>query len=650
MRKASLLLSFLFACFSLIAQVSMPRVFSDHMVLQRNKPINVWGWAKPGEKITIALAGSTQTTKADKKGDWKVSLPQLEAGGPHELVVKGTNTLTFKDVLIGEVWLCSGQSNMEWTVKSSMNAAQEIKNANYPTIRHIKVPNTTSLNAEKDIRGGEWKVCTPENADDFTAVGYFFAREINKQLNVPIGLINSSWGGTNVETWISPASFFGNSEFTLLKSKMPANLDSISNKRKAVLNKMIADVQGSLPSSAESNLFSKGDYNDTSWKSMKLPTLWESAGLPSLDGVVWFRRQFNLPADMNLSNAVLSLGPIDDNDSTFVNGVFIGRTNSYNEDRNYKVPPGILKTMNNTIAVKVVDGGGGGGIYGTPDQLAIRIGGVEASLAGDWKFRIAQVEAEGNSVNPNSYPTLLYNAMINPLLNYNIRGALWYQGESNAGRALQYKTSFPLMITDWRKQWKEDFPFYFVQLTSFQAGGGNNQNGGSEWAELREAQQDALRLPNTGMAVIVDIGESKDIHPKNKQDVGKRLAANALSKTYGVATEYSGPLFQSIVVQGNKAIISYTHADGLEVKNKYGYINGFEIAGEDQKFYYAKAWIEGGKVVVSADAVAKPVAVRYAWADDPNDVNLFNKQGLPATPFRTDHWTMKTQNGKYEIQ
>ncbi len=640
-----------FSTLQISAQVKLARIFNDHMVIQRSKPIQVWGWAKAGEKISVSLAGNTQHVKANKDGEWLAVLPQLTAGGPHELIVKGNNSILLKDVMIGEVWLCSGQSNMEWTVSTSAFADEEIRNATHPMIRHFKVPHTTSLQPEKDLKGGAWEICDPATAGNFTAVGYFYARELLKQLNVPVGLINSSWGGTNVETWISIESFFANQEFASLKNKMPANLDTITSRRRARFDQMIHNLQEHLPAPTEAVLFAKPDFDDVNWKTIRLPVQWENAGLPGLDGTVWFRKEFQVPADINLSDVMLELGPIDDIDSTFVNGILVGTKTVWNEDRAYKIPTGVLKTSGNLIAVKVTDNGGGGGIYGKPEDMQLRIGTHSTSLAGDWKIQVEEVLQEGNSIDPNAYPTLLYNGMIYPVIRYPIRGAIWYQGESNAGRAVQYKTSFPLMINDWRKQWKQEFPFLYVQLTSYESSGGTSQNGGSEWAELREAQAETLRLPHTGMAVIVDIGESGDIHPKNKQDVGKRLAANALVNVYGINREYSGPLYRSMEIKDNKVVISFTHAnEGLVVRNKYGYINGFEIAGADKKFYFARAFAEENKVIVFSESVLNPVAVRYAWADDPNDVNLFNKEGFPAAPFRTDKWPAKTEGKRYEIQ
>jgi sialate O-acetylesterase len=372
--------------------------------------------------------------------------------------------------------------------------------------------------------------------------------------------------------------------------------------------------------------------------------------LGDMDGVVWFRKTINLSAEDAGKSATLELAMIDDNDVTYVNGAKVGATNSYNAKRNYSIPAGVLKEGKNVIAVRVEDTGGGGGVYGDSSDMKLTIGNHTLPLYGDWLFGVEAIAGDAASVGPNSYPTLLFNAMINPLIPYTIEGAIWYQGEANAGRAYQYRKAFPLMITDWRKHWNEgDFPFYFVQLASWNADNGNSAKG-SSWAELREAQNKTLSLPNTGMAVTTDIGNAVDIHPKNKQEVGKRLAAIALHNVYEKNIVYSGPVYQSMQTDGNKIILSYTNTgSGLMVKDKYGYIKGFEIAGADKQFHYAKAYINGDKVVVLNDSVNAPVAVRFGWADDAGDDNLYNKEGFPASPFRTDEWKGITEDDKFSI-
>ena len=501
------------------------------------------------------------------------------------------------------------------------------------------------------MKGGEWEICTPENASDFTAVGYFFARELYNELKIPIGLVHTSWGGTHSETWTSREAFEQSAEFKDMIVGMPTlDLDKLAKEKNETLAKKLSALGLVLPKAGETKNWNQSSFNDSNWPAMELPELWEDKALGDLDGIVWFRKTITISKDDAGKEAILQLAMIDDMDETFVNGVQVGSTKAYNEKRFYKVGADRFKAGENTIAIRVTDTGGGGGVYGDATEMKLTIGKSMISLAGDWKYQVEKVQGTGSSIGPNSYPTLLYNAMLNPLLNLSIEGAIWYQGESNAGRAYQYRTAFPLMITDWRNHWKQgNFPFYFVQLASFNSANGDSEHG-STWAELREAQTMTLSLPHTGMAVTTDIGEANDIHPRNKQDVGKRLAAIALHDVYGKSNEFSGPVYESMKTEGNKIRISFTHiGSGLLIKDKYGYLKGFEIAGSDQKFTYAKAWIEGNSIVVSSDQISNPAAVRFAWADNPEDANLFNKDGFPAVPFRTDTWKGITEANKFKF-
>ncbi len=619
------------------------------MVLQREKPIAIWGWAAPDEKIQVELHGQKKSTTADKDGNWKLNLQPEAAGGPYQLLINGKNNITLDNVLIGDVWICSGQSNMEWTVRSSNHAEEEIAKSDYPFIRHFKVPNTVASNPQKDINGGEWKVSNPENSGEFTAVGYFFARALYNELKIPIGLINTSWGGTHVETWTSREAFENNTEFKEMIAAMPQlNLDSLAKQQTAAIVKKVEALQGPLSKNGSSDNWKAPSFNDQNWPMMQLPGLWEQQGLDGLDGVAWFRKTVFLNAAQAGKPGSVELAMIDDADDCYVNGIKVGSTQGYNEKRNYKIPSGILKEGNNVIAVRVNDTGGGGGIYGDAGEMKLTVENNSQSLAGEWRFQVESILPTAATVGPNSYPTLLYNAMVNPLKQMAIKGAIWYQGESNAGRAYQYRKAFPLMITDWRKQFSQgDFPFYFVQLASFNASNGNSEKG-SGWAELREAQTRTLSLPNTGMAVTTDIGTANDIHPRNKQDVGKRLAAIALHNDYKKQIVYSGPLYKSMQVDGNKIILEFSNVGGgLTAKN--GSLKSFEIAGADQQFKPAEATIKEDKLIVFSSTISQPVAVRYAWSDNPEEANLFNKEGFPASPFRTDDWKEITRDNKYVI-
>ncbi len=657
MKKAVCIGMLLLMSQSIFARVKLPRLFSDNMVLQRGKPIPIWGWAAAKEKITIQLKGQTKTTITGADGKWKIYLNPIAAGGPYKLKVQGTNIINLKNILIGDVWVCSGQSNMEMTIAGwgkINNYEKEIAAANYPMIRHFEVPRMLAALPQEDIGGGEWKICNPDNAGSFTAAGYFFAREIFKETGVPIGLLNSSWGGTQVESWISREAFENSVEFKSMIAAMPTiDLENLAKSKMKLLKERVAKIQGE---GEQTDAMIAGwkdvSFDDSHWPVMQAPMLWEQQALRDFDGIVWYRKSITVSATDLGKEAILELGMIDDADDTYVNGIKMGNTNGYNLKRKYIVPAGILKEGKNVIVVKVLDTGGGGGIWGDAADVKLTIAETAISLAGDWKYQVAVISsAVAVAIGPNSYPILLSNSMIHPLISFAIKGVIWYQGEANTGRSYQYRKAFPLMITDWRKNWGlGNFPFYFVQLASFNANNGNSQNG-SGWAELREAQAMTLSLPNTGMAVTTDIGDAKDIHPKNKQDIGKRLAVIALNKDYHIKKEYSGPVYQSMKKSGNKIILTFTHAGGgLVAKNNNAILGGFEIAGADKKFYPAKAIIKNGRVQVTGDGLSAPVAVRFGWADVTDENNLYNKEGLPAVPFRTDNWKGITENINYQIE
>ena len=633
------------------ANVRLAKIFGSGMVLQRNQPIAIWGWADVGENVVISFRNQTRQVKAGQDGKWKVTLEPESAGGPYELRVKGKNTLLLNDILVGDVWICSGQSNMEWPVSAAQNAKAEIAAANFPNIRHFKVQTDVAGMPKKDLEhSGIWKPATPQNVADFTAVGYFFARDLQKELGIPIGLINTTWGGTDIETWISKDAFENSSDFKeMIAGLGTIDLSAQAKAKEKVIQTLIKSLQGSLPTKEALDKWKLSSFNDNTWPKMTVPQLWEQQTLKDVDGTVWLRKTIDIAAEDAGKSATLSLAMIDDNDETYLNGVKIGATKGYNVVRSYTIPGGMLKTGKNVIAIRIEDTGGGGGVYGDAKGVALNIGNKNIPLAGQWAFAIESIKTS-NSINPNSYPTLLYNAMIHPLIPIAMKGVIWYQGENNAGRANEYQKSFPLMINDWRSKWgNTNFPFYFVQLATFNAGNGDSEKG-SAWAELREAQSKTLALPHTGMAVTTDIGDAKDIHPTNKQDVGRRLAAIALHDAYNKNQVYTGPTYKSMKLEENKIRISFSNTgSGLTLKDKSGALAGFEIAGEDQKFKKAKAFVEGNEVVVYNDEIVKPVAVRYNWADDAGAGNLFNKENFPAAPFRTDAWTGVTANNKYSF-
>jgi sialate O-acetylesterase len=620
------------------AEVKLPGIFSDNMVLQREIAVKIWGWAKAGEKVNVSFNGQKVSAKTANDGKWLVTLNPMKAGGPFNMTISGSNTVELKNILIGDVWVCSGQSNMEFNMSQSINGAKDIAEANYPNIRLFYVPRMMSEKPLDNIKSN-WNICTPQNAQYFSAVGFYFGLNLSKDLNVPIGLISSSWGGTLVEDWTSNEAM----------SKLPeyaASLESLksSNIGYTMMNidKLLADWNNSIKTNdpgLKEKWYEPGtDFSQ--WKTMKLPGAWEQQGLPNLDGSVWFETEFELTAEQTAAGLTLSLAKIDDGDQTFLNGKLVGETdNQYSALRNYKVKPEVLKEGKNILVVRAIDYGWGGGFWGSPDEMFAEANGAKIKLAGEWKYKIGFGETSPNAImNPNQYATCLFNGMVSPLINYGIKGAIWYQGEANVRDAFRYRTLMANMINDWRSKWGEgDFPFLMVQLTNFEAKGTNDDG---DWPTLRESQADvANKLPNVAMACIIDLGESFDIHPKNKHDVGFRLALAAQKMVYGKNVVASGPVFKTKTIEGNKAILTFDNlGGGWLVKNPYGYINGFAVAGADKEFHWAKAWLEGDKIVVSCDKVDVPLAVRYGWLNNPVDLNLFNTELLPAVPFRTDNW------------
>lgn len=653
--KNYLLLSVLFVfvlSFSpLSARVTMPKIFTDNMVLQQRTDAPIWGKATPNKTVEIITSWDkkTYTVKSDNSGAWKTTLATPVAGGPYTISISDGKKSELKNILIGEVWICSGQSNMEMPLSGwgqVDNYKNEIAAANYPQIRLLHVEQATSTLPLDDLKAtkGGWKLCLPETIEEFSSVAYFFGRDLHQNLNVPIGLINTSWGGTIAEAWTSGEALEYMPDFVEeareIKSVSEEKAQRVYEQKFKKWNDFIIANDGGYANDVP--VWAGVDMNDQSWSGMSVPDLWEGQGMDGFDGIVWFRKTIDIPESWKGKELELKLAMVDDNDITYFNGVKVGETSGYNVQRKYTIPAKLVKGGKAVITVRVTDTGGGGGLYGEPEDMVIsRLDKKEAgiSLAGNWKYHIAidlnKYERAPQSVagNPNR-STVLYNAMIHPLVPYAIQGAIWYQGESNADRAYQYRELFPLMIRDWRKQWNSDFPFYFVQLANYMAR--KNKPRESQWAELREAQLQTLNLENTGMAVTIDIGDAGDIHPKNKQDVGRRLALNARAKTYGENIICSGPLYDSFRIEGNKIRICFKYADGLKVKGGTK-LKGFAIAGPDHQFYWAEAVIEGNEVVVSSPDVAFPVSVRYAWADNP-ECNLYNSADLPASPFRTDDW------------
>jgi len=621
------------------AKLSLSKIYSNHMVIQRNQPIVVWGWADNNAAIKILFNNNEYSTNAGSNGNWKIVLPQMKEGGPLEMTIStSTEKIVLKDILIGDVWVCSGQSNMEMVVNSSNNAEQELKMATDNKIRHFKVPNSSAEKPEDDLAGGEWVVNSPQTVGDFTAAGYFFARELRKSVDVPIGLLNTSWGGSRIEAWMS-------SEVLDMVEQQKV-VDGITRKAEEEYQKQLVRFKAIFPDATTTDkgfldnnaLWADPNLNESDWKNISVPILWEDAGYAGLDGIAWYRTTFNLTSDDASKGAELGLGKIDDSDIAWINGIKVGGLyQAYNTPRIYKVDPQVLKEGKNVLSVRVEDTGGGGGIYGDASLLYLKIGEKNILPQNDWKFKIDAVKKTELGINHT--PSLLFNKMIYPILNFPIKGALWYQGESNTDDeedATKYRELFASMIKDWRTLWGVgDFPFIFVQLANYKQF--IDQPSESLWAILRESQSEALKLPNTAQAVIIDIGDANDIHPRNKQDVGLRLSLAARKIAYGENIVYSGPTYKNHKIKKNKIVVSFTNTgSGLIIKDKNSYVKEFAIAGADKKFYWAKAEIENESIIVWSEKVKNPKYVRYAWADNPADANLYNAEELPASPFRTN--------------
>ncbi len=604
-------------------------LFSENAVLQRDRPLIIWGWARSKADVTVKFGGGQRTLRAADDGYWSVPIRPRGAGGPYSLEVSSAGqTETRSNLMFGDVWLCSGQSNMEFPVNGVNNAAAEKASANYPNIRLLTVPKAIRPQPI-DTFEADWQVCSPETVGDFSAVGYFFGRKLHRDLKVPIGLIDSSWGGTVAQAWTSKAALQTMPDFEKPLAQLEENLQAKTTmaERTAIWWQSDAGTAG---------LWRKTDFDDVNWQSVNQPGAWEENGFADFDGVMWLRREVDVPADWIGQDLKLSLGAIDDRDTTYWNGEEVGATDVYNKTRVYNVNKTRVKAGRNVIAIRVLDTGGNGGLTGPADAMFLQKGDETLALSGDWKMRVGGKLADlpafpQAEINQNS-PTTLYNGMIAPLLPGQIKGAIWYQGESNAGNPEQYRTLLPTMINDWRARFGTPMPFYIVQLANFMALDDEPGNGG--WARLREAQSlTARNLPDVGLAVITDIGEEKDIHPKNKQDVGLRLALRALKNTYGQNIQADGPTLQSAKADAGKIVLTFANADGLTFKGDANRV--FAIAGADKKFTWATPVIMGNTITLSNPDVAAPVYARFGWSDNPR-ANLYNSAGLPASPFRTD--------------
>jgi len=623
------------------SQVRLPKLIGDGMVLQRDANVRIWGWASPGEKIAIQFIGSTYNTTANSNGEWEVMLPELKAGGPYVMKINASDSLTINDILVGDIWVCSGQSNMQFSMRSLLGIyPDDIKNSENQFIRQFMVSQGFSLKAKgTDFRSGKWQYANPNSVLNFTAAGYYFAKKLYDAYKVPIGLINASVGGSSAEAWMSEESIKAFPKYfeDVQRFKAPGYIEKINKMDdERVRNWNMQLKQNDEGHKNPQKSWSDPELNITDWETMHVPGYWADTKTGPINGVVWFRRKISIPASVVGAPAVLKLGRIADADSVFINGRFVGSTGSQYSERSYKIPADLLKKGENTIVVKIINFIRHGGFV-PGKQYKILANNDTVNLEGEWNYRIGAInEPLEDRLFTGKIPTGLFNSMIAPMINYRIKGVLWYQGESNTSRAFEHFELFKLLIKDWRNNWHQgNFPFLYVQLPNFVEV--NTETTKYDWAYFRETQLKALAIPNTGMAVTIDIGEYNDIHPVKKKDLGYRLALAAQKIAYGEKQiVYSGPVFKSAKIEDNKVTLSFSNGGtGLTTKNGEE-LNCFEICSADNEYYPAKAKIVKDKIIVWSEKVAKPVGVRYAWANNPIDPNLYNKEGLPATPFRTN--------------
>ena len=632
------------------AKVVLPSVFTDNMVLQQKTDITFYGDATKNKQLTVKTGwnGKEYYTEADGQGKWSLKIPTPAAGGAYEITFSDGKKLQLKNVMIGEVWFCSGQSNMEMPVAGwgkVMNYEQEIAEAAYPAIRLFQVKKNTSLAPLKEVEStlGGWQECSSATVPEFSALAYFYARALWKELNVPIGVIDCTWGGTPAEAWTSHETLRQVMGFREEMDKLerlgfdPNRMEQAYSEERAHWQSLFTEKDKGMENGKL--CWTAPSLSEEDWQTISLPGYWEGKGLKDFDGIIWFRRSLEIPAEWAGKPLTLRLGMIDDEDITYFNGVEIARGAGYMTPRTYTIPAKLVKAGKAVLAVRVSDFGGEGGIHGKAEELYVEADGKRISLAGDWKYRIGLSlkgfpPAPVSPVQSSSYPTVLFNAMVKPWTAFPIKGVIWYQGEANVGRPEQYGDLFPALITDWRRQWRSDFPFYFVQLANFMES--KEIQPDSEWAALREAQTKALKLDQVGMAVTIDIGLADDIHPKNKQEVGRRLALVALAGSYGKNVSGSAPVFRNYRIKGDKMELDFGQKqDGFQIKGTT--LKGFTIAGPDRVFYPAEAMVQNGKIIVFSPEVSIPLAARYGWADNP-DCNLYGENGLPVAPFRTDCW------------
>lgn len=617
-------------------------MFGDNMVLQRGKPNTIWGWAKPGQEIRVTLAGQTATTVTKTNGCWAVAIQPPAPGGPYTLAMDGPQHVEFHEVLVGDVWLCGGQSNMELGIGLARNGAEEIKAAEHPEIR-LFIVNKQIAYSPVTIPEGSWKICSPQTIgadgwNGFSAVGYFFGRRLQEDIHVPIGLVQDCVGGTPAESWASAEALRPVKDFDASLAEV-ARLEAKGGPQ---YGNFIAHWYDEYDAGQKDNAWFAPGLDDRDWKTVTIPGGFRELGVPETPAVAYFRKTVVLPNPLPAGTAKIRLGVIERMDTTQINGRWVGASAWVENPRAYNIGDGILTPGTNVIVLRVFKTKPEGGFESKGEDLKLVLGDQsEIPLAGEWQAKLS-VDARPPHPLPAGFenwptmPAVLYNGMIAPVGPLAITGAIWYQGEANAGRAAQYRTLLPAMIADWRQAFGQgDFPFYIVSLAAFMPH--KDTPGDDDWAALREVQAFTARtVTNSGLAVTIDVGNAKDIHPRDKKEVGDRLALLALANTYGEKIPCSGPQFVSAEPIPGALKLRFEDTDGgLVVKGEK--LEEFCVCGEDRKWHWADARIDGDTVIVSSPEVPKPVFVRYAWQSNPN-ATLFNGAGLPAVPFRTDNF------------
>jgi sialate O-acetylesterase len=629
------------------ANIRLPAVESDGMVLQRDTKLIIWGWASPGEKVLVKFNKKTVSTVTSSDGSWKIALPPMKAGGPYTMEVKGSNTIIINDILLGDVWFCSGQSNMVLNMERVKEKYPgDIASANFPEIRNFFIPTASdATSVHKELPDAKWISASPENVLGFGAVTFFFARSIYLEYKVPIGIINSSVGGTPIEAWTSEEGLkaFPRLISRIEKLKDTAYLNPVlrsAGRKPAIIEEAASDSRSVDKGMSGPVTWYDISYVPDNWQKYWLPGYWDDQGVKGLNGIVWFRKEINVPESMTEKPAKLFLGRIVDADNVYVNGVLSGSITYQYPPRRYNLPAGLLKPGKNIIVIRVTNYTGKGGFV--PDKPYYLVAGRDSiDLRGEWIYKVGQVfrpvtpgSGTGSpAISMQNEPTGLYNTMVAPLINYRIKGILWYQGEANINKPTEYQQLLPALINDWRNKWEEGLiPFIFVQLPNFMEV--QYLPSESQWAELRSGQLKSLSVTNTAMAVTIDVGEWNDIHPLEKKVVGERLALAARKLAYGNGKiVYSGPIYKSLVKEADSLKIEFEHiGSGLKIKGG-GDLNYFSIAGADGRFVWAEARIRNNHVIVWNDEINDPICVRYAWADNPVCANLYNIEGLPASPF-----------------